>query len=103
MDIMDSRVCDLHTHTLFSDGTLSPSQLIDLAWDTGLSAIALTDHNTVDGLYDANPTEVEDAKLIPLVTAIDFANSSTKALIVSHCIADFFIFLWVLLYPIAAI
>lgn len=44
------RICDLHTHSNFSDGTLSPSQLIAEAESVGLSAIALTDHNTVAGL-----------------------------------------------------
>ena len=44
------RTCDLHTHSNFSDGTLSPTQLIAEAEKVGLSAIALTDHNTVAGL-----------------------------------------------------
>ena len=44
--------CDLHMHSVFSDGTLSPSELVALAEETGLSAIALTDHNTVLGLKD---------------------------------------------------
>ena len=42
--------CDLHTHSIFSDGTATPSEIIDGALAAGLSAIALTDHNTVDGL-----------------------------------------------------
>ena len=41
---------DLHTHSTFSDGTLTPTQLVALAGETGLSAIALCDHNTVAGL-----------------------------------------------------
>ena len=41
---------DLHVHSHFSDGTLSPSQLVEKAAQTGLDAIALTDHNTVAGL-----------------------------------------------------
>ena len=44
--------CDLHIHSTFSDGTLSPSELVDLAEETGLSAVALTDHNTILGLKD---------------------------------------------------
>ncbi len=43
-------LCDLHTHSIFSDGTCSPKELLLLAEQAGLSAIALTDHNTVDGL-----------------------------------------------------
>lgn len=42
--------CDLHTHSTFSDGTDTPVQLISKAVAAGLKAIALTDHNTIDGL-----------------------------------------------------
>lgn len=44
--------CDLHTHSCFSDGTYSPAELIAEAARLGLTAIALTDHNTVAGLPD---------------------------------------------------
>ena len=42
--------CDLHTHSNFSDGTLTPAGLVAAAEAAGLAAIALTDHNTVAGL-----------------------------------------------------
>jgi predicted metal-dependent phosphoesterase TrpH len=42
--------CDLHTHTIFSDGTLTPTELVGQAKALGLGAVALTDHNTVLGL-----------------------------------------------------
>ncbi len=42
--------CDLHTHSIFSDGTCSPEEIIRLAEEAGLDAVALTDHNTFDGL-----------------------------------------------------
>jgi predicted metal-dependent phosphoesterase TrpH len=42
--------CDLHTHSTASDGTYTPSELIDAAERAGLAAVALCDHNTVDGL-----------------------------------------------------
>lgn len=41
---------DLHTHSTFSDGTFTPTELVRLAADCGVKAIALSDHNTVDGL-----------------------------------------------------
>ena len=44
---------DLHTHTTFSDGTLTPAQLVAAAAAMGLSAVAVTDHDTVDGLPEA--------------------------------------------------
>ena len=46
------KYCDLHTHSCFSDGTCTPAEIIDLAISAGLSAVALTDHNTLDGLPD---------------------------------------------------
>ena len=45
-----NKLCDLHTHSTYSDGTYSPAELIREAERVGLSAIALTDHNTVAGL-----------------------------------------------------
>ncbi len=44
---------DLHNHSTCSDGLLSPTQLIDLAARNGVEAIALTDHDTTDGLEEA--------------------------------------------------
>jgi hypothetical protein len=40
---------DLHLHTHFSDGTFSPEELVERARDNGISAIALTDHDTMEG------------------------------------------------------
>ena len=45
-------LCDLHVHSHYSDGTCSPAELIRLAENQHLSAIALCDHNTIDGLPD---------------------------------------------------
>lgn len=44
---------DLHTHTTASDGSLSPEELICLANEIGLSGIAITDHDTTDGIAPA--------------------------------------------------
>lgn len=41
---------DLHMHSIYSDGTWSPEQLVHHADDIDLKAMALTDHDTVDGL-----------------------------------------------------
>ena len=46
----------MHNHSIFSDGLLSPTQLIELAARTGVDAIALTDHDTTDGLEEAART-----------------------------------------------
>jgi predicted metal-dependent phosphoesterase TrpH len=44
---------DLHTHSTASDGTLPPEQVIEAAAACGLAALALTDHDTVDGVARA--------------------------------------------------
>jgi len=44
---------DLHTHTIASDGTGTPSHNIQLAASAGLTAVAITDHDTVGGLEEA--------------------------------------------------
>ncbi len=45
-------ICDLHNHSVFSDGTQTPAELVAAAKAAGLSALALTDHNSVAGLPD---------------------------------------------------
>ncbi len=44
---------DLHIHSTMSDGTMSPTEIVDLAYKKGLSCIALTDHDTVAGNQEA--------------------------------------------------
>ena len=44
------KICDLHTHSNYSDGSLPPAKLVRMAENKGLSALALTDHNTAAGL-----------------------------------------------------
>lgn len=44
---------DLHTHSSFSDGSDTPSELVARAVNSGLTAIALTDHDTQEGLSEA--------------------------------------------------
>ena len=65
------KYCDLHTHSLYSDGTLEPAQLILEAEKVGLSAVALCDHNTVKGL----PTFLEAARnsSVETVAGIEFS------------------------------
>ena len=44
---------DLHTHSTASDGTFSPRDLLYYAKEQGLSVLALTDHDTIDGIDEA--------------------------------------------------
>lgn len=43
---------DLHTHTVFSDGALRPAELVEEACRAGLQAIAITDHDAVEGVSE---------------------------------------------------
>ena len=47
------RFIDMHLHTTASDGSCTPSEVCQLAIDRNLAAIAITDHDTVDGVADA--------------------------------------------------
>ncbi len=64
-------VCDLHTHSLFSDGTYTPRELVEEAVQKGISAIALCDHDTIGGIDEF----LEAAKGAPLeaVPGIEFS------------------------------
>ena len=53
------RKVDLHTHSTRSDGRFSPTELVDLAVEQGISLFALTDHDTLDGIVEASQRAVE--------------------------------------------
>ena len=44
---------DLHLHTTASDGRLEPEEIVSLAVSVGLDVIAITDHDTTDGVVPA--------------------------------------------------
>jgi predicted metal-dependent phosphoesterase TrpH len=46
-------IADLHTHSLISDGRLSPADLVDLAYRNGVRILSRTDHDIIDGLTEA--------------------------------------------------
>lgn len=62
---------ELHAHTHFSDGTLSPAQLVALAEERGLTALAITDHDSVQGVEPA----LAAAALLEVVPGIEISSS----------------------------
>lgn len=62
---------DLHCHSLFSDGTFSPKELIDCAKETGLGGLSITDHDTIGAYPSAIPYAKEQG--IKLITGIEFS------------------------------
>lgn len=59
-------IVDLHTHSTASDGSERPSRVIELAVEAGLGVIALTDHDTLEGIPEAaEAASGLDIELIP--------------------------------------
>lgn len=59
---------DMHVHTTFSDGRLTPEEIVAAAKAAGLTYLAITDHDTVDGirhLYEAGLYPLKTLRLIP--------------------------------------
>ena len=79
---------DLHTHSTFSDGTLTPTELVDLAETGGLTAVALTDHDTVAGIEEgraaAKDRSVEFVPGVELSAEIDRGALHILGLFVDH-------------------
>lgn len=60
---------DLHTHTVCSDGTLSPTELVERAHAAAVRVLALTDHDATDGLAEA--TRAASARGLTLIPGIE--------------------------------
>lgn len=65
------KTIDLHVHSCHSDGSLTPSELVSLACSSGLSAFALTDHDTTDGIDEAIRTSKSTG--LEVVPGIEFS------------------------------
>jgi predicted metal-dependent phosphoesterase TrpH len=50
---------DLHTHSTASDGTLTPTELVARAAQVGIQVLALTDHDTLNGIAEAQAAAAE--------------------------------------------
>ena len=79
---------DLHVHSTFSDGSLTPSELVVLANKIPLKAMALTDHDTVDGIDEfLNAAKDTDLFVIPgieLSSALNGKDVHIVGLFVNH-------------------
>ena len=61
----DQTRIDLHVHSTASDGVYTPSEVVRLATDLGLSAIALTDHDTTAGVLEAQQAAGGSLEVVP--------------------------------------
>jgi len=64
---------DLHIHTTASDGRLSPVEIVEQAIQVGLSHIAITDHDTVDGLISLHNSGHLFSNDITIISGIEFS------------------------------
>lgn len=68
---------DLHIHTIVSDGTLTPMQVIDEASNSGINTIAISDHDTIDA-YNTELFEYAKKKNVNLINAVEISTKSKK-------------------------
>jgi len=68
---------DLHIHTTFSDGSYKPEEIVDLAEKNNFKTIAISDHDTLDGINPA--LEYASNKDIEVIPAIEFSTFEEKA------------------------
>ncbi|MCS7250080.1 MAG: PHP domain-containing protein [candidate division WOR-3 bacterium] len=67
----DSRYCDLHIHTIFSDGLYSPEEVVRKAKELGFSAIGIADHDAVAGIEEA--MKIGEKLGIEIIPACEFS------------------------------
>lgn len=70
---MKTEYIDLHVHTSASDGLFTPSEIIEDSLKLGLQAIAITDHDTVDGYVEA--AEMVEAKVMEVVPGVELSSN----------------------------
>jgi predicted metal-dependent phosphoesterase TrpH len=64
---------DLHSHTYYSDGQLSPSELIDRAHNMQVDVLAITDHDTVAGIEEAQGYQATQKRKLTLVPGTEIS------------------------------
>ncbi|MGE5280463.1 MAG: PHP domain-containing protein [Deltaproteobacteria bacterium] len=63
----EGKLADLHIHTVFSDGTLTPEQVVEEAIRAGIACIALTDHDNTDGIEPALAAAGKRIEVLPAI------------------------------------
>ena len=69
---------DLHIHTNISDGTLSPKEVIDEAYNNGVSILAIADHDTIEAYNDELYTYASN-KNVKIINAVEISTKINKA------------------------
>jgi len=66
---------DLHSHTHYSDGHLSPKELIDRAHNMQVDVLAITDHDTVDGIQQAMDYQTQQKRSMQILAGVEISTS----------------------------
>lgn len=69
---------DLHTHTIFSDGSYSPEELVAMAKNIGLVYFAITDHDTVDGVKYLYENGIYPDRGINIIPGVEFSANNAE-------------------------
>lgn len=83
------KMIDLHVHTTASDGTFTPKQLVDYALKQNLSAVAMTDHDTMRGVEEAMDYINENALPLELIPGMEMSASGMGRVYGLHILAYF--------------
>ena len=73
------KLIDMHTHTCYSDGDLTPQELIELAINKNIGTLAITDHDTIEGIkkVDRNNKIIKDSG-IKIINGIELSSKVSK-------------------------
>ncbi|MCF1426862.1 MAG: PHP domain-containing protein [Shewanella sp.] len=71
--ITDTLLADLHSHTTASDGRLTPAELVARALEQGVQMLAITDHDTVDGLQSAHEFNLAQSEPLRLINGVEIS------------------------------
>ena len=85
----DKNMVDLHVHSTCSDGTFTPEELVDYAIQKGLTAFALTDHDTVNGL-DRAIRYAEELRQARVTSPVISSHNDTDDRLPILCLGFFF-------------
>jgi hypothetical protein len=66
---------DLHSHTKYSDGHLTPKELIDRAHNMQVDVLAITDHDTVDGIQEAMDYQSMQKRSMQILSGVEISTS----------------------------
>ena len=82
-------IVDLHTHTTCSDGSFTPTELVDYALEKGLSAVSITDHDNMDGIQEAADYIRQNKLPLELIPGMEVSTVSSYSYFGVHILAYF--------------